>query len=470
MRGLFLVFVCFATCVQVTSCGGKTSSQLRSTSDSELLYVRVPSAMLSYDWVQKTDFNRDHGKDPIYALGWMTKRQLDSLSHEDKASITVLDEQSVSRGYLNPFTLEKNISLVEETPKEDYHNYIALTKELQNLSNTYSSLAQLESLGKSDEGRDLWMIRLSANIASQDKKPKLLYIANMHGDEVVGRELTIYHIRRLLTGYGNEPRVTTLLDNAQVFIVPSMNPDGFERGRRYNVNNVDLNRDFPDFTSDNSDTVAGRADETAAIMSLHANHHFVSSINFHGGEVCFNLPWDTQRNNSTTKFGDDQILSQMGRAYADSNPTMESNDGFDRGLTYGFEWYEVDGGLQDWSIYYRQSMHATVELSYTKYPPASQLPKAWDENKESMLAFMERSLNGVHVEAVNENGEPVRDITVSVGSSKRSIKFVTSYATRTTTDGPQTVKVEAPGYVPATLSTNARFFDGRHDVVVLRKI
>ncbi|MCX6126447.1 MAG: DUF2817 domain-containing protein [Proteobacteria bacterium] len=453
----------------LSSCGsGNRSNHQAGLESTKPVYVRVPTAMLSRKWVETTGFNRDHAKDAFFALGWISPKNLAALPHEDKASITILNEKDVSRGLLNPITLQTS-SFIEDASKEDYHNYQAMTAELKSLTDTYSDLAQLESAGKSIQGRDLWLVRISSDIATQSKKPKLIYIANMHGDEVVGRELSIYYIRRLLKDYGTDTRITNLLNHAELFIIPSMNPDGFEKHQRFNSNNVDLNRDFPDFTSDTVDTTAGRAIETAAIMALHAKHHFVTAINFHGGEVCFNLPWDTKPNNAGQTFGDDHILNPMGHTWASSNPTMYANNSgtFDHGLTYGYEWYEVDGGMQDWSIFYRQSMHATVELSYTKWPSTSQLPKAWDENKEAMLAFQERSIEGIHVEAVTTSGEPVRGIRIKVKTSGRDVNFTENFATRTTSSGAQEVTVEANGFRPTVVNLVARSFDGHYDQVVL---
>lgn len=87
----------------------------------------------------------------------------------------------------------------------------------------------------------------------------------MHGDETVGRQMLIYLAHFLLQNYGRSERVTRLVNNTEIYIMPSMNPDGYEvsspgcstfgglgglfgftgRSGRNNANNVDLNRDFP---------------------------------------------------------------------------------------------------------------------------------------------------------------------------------------------------------------------------------
>ena len=67
----------------------------------------------------------------------------------------------------------------------------------------------------------------------------------MHGDETVGRELIIYFAEYLLQNYETDPRVTKLVDTVEIYLMPSLNPDGFSNSRRYNANGIDLNRDFP---------------------------------------------------------------------------------------------------------------------------------------------------------------------------------------------------------------------------------
>lgn len=473
MRGhLFGLAVTGCVMTTMTACGDIKSSRMTSDGQSQKpVYVRVPTSLLSEDWVKSTGFNRDHAKNDEFAVGWLPASRLAQISTKDSTGITKLDERAVAEGRLNPFTMKTITAAFDApTPAEDYHNYQAMTDELKNLADSHPEIARLSSIGKTVQGRDIWMMTISDNVDSDEREPELLYIANMHGDEVVGREMSIYHIRRLLNEYGQNTRVTNLINNSKMFIVASMNPDGFEDHQRWNSNNADLNRDFPDFTSDDHDSPSGRAVETNAIMNLHMSHHFAAAVNFHGGEVCFNLPWDTRPNRSATeKFGDDAVLNRMGRAYADSNATMVANNHFDRGLTYGYEWYEVDGGMQDWSIWYRQSMHATIELSYIKWPSSSYLATAWAQNKDGMFGFHERALTGIHIEVVDGQGNPVPEFDVSVDTANRSVHYTNGFAHRVTTDGSQSVTVSVGGQTVARLATTARAFDGRFDRVVLAR-
>ncbi len=459
--------VCIAMGGVFAACEKSLPSELKAEArQTDVAYVRIPTRYLTKEFLAATGFNRDHRRDDVYAFGYLDRQALEQLPTAVFNDIVELDAKAWSHHDFDPRTLELRSDANEDTNvdvAEGFHDYAAMTTELQRIAGAFPEITTLESAGKSVEGRDLWLLKVSDNAATEEDEPKLLYIANMHGDETVGRELMIYLARLLTDQYGHDPRITNLVNSAQIYIMASMNPDGYEKEQRYNAEGVDLNRDFPDFSSDPHDTPAGRAPETQAIMALHARHHFIMSLNFHGGEVVFNVPWDTKANGSATeRFGDDSLLQMAGRQYADTNATMHANTGgsFDRGLTYGYEWYEVNGGMQDWSIFYRNSIHATVELSYTKWPSAANLPAMWNENKEGLLKYLEQALVGAHVKIVDEARQPVRGATVRVSSAARDVSYASNVIHRPAIGAAQTLRISAAGYLPKDVSFTPNAFSG----------
>lgn len=169
---------------------------------------------------------------------------------------------------------------------DKYYNYNDLTKRLQALVEKYPHIANLSSIGQSVEGRNLWVMRITKdpNVDSP-WKPKFKYVGNMHGDETVSRQVLVYLADYLLTKYGVEARISELVNNTDIYIMPSMNPDGFERstegdcigddGGRGNAKQMDLNRSFPDQfggTTTNPNDVP----EVVAVMRWIQENKFVS--------------------------------------------------------------------------------------------------------------------------------------------------------------------------------------------------
>ncbi len=438
-------------------------------------YVRVPQKLLTEEFIKDSGFNRDSKRDDVYAFGYISRDLLVRLPKDVVDQIVELDETLLRHHRFDAKTLE--VFLDEELSGkemafEDYHNYDALKAELEKLQRDYPSLVKLDSAGKSGKGRELFYIKISDHVEIDEAEPNLLFIGNMHGDETVGRELMIYLARLLLSEYSTNSRMKNLVDNAQIYMMPSMNPDGFESRTRYNAAGADLNRSFPDFSSDSSDTPLGRAAEVKAIMELHTKQYFHLAMNFHGGAVVLNLSWDTKQNSpDSEKFEDDPAISPIARKYADNNPTMinESGGSFDRGVTYGYEWYPVNGGMQDWASYFRKSIHIVAELSEVKWPSAQNLPKYWNENRESMLLYLEYGLLGIHLELVDGKGEPVTGAAIGVSSSGREIVFSKNQVHRITPAGTHTVKVSAPTFEPVEFKLTAESFRGTYHKVVLKK-
>jgi len=109
----------------------------------------------------------------------------------------------------------------------------------------------MESLGKTLEGRDIWMVGVANRQGSPvDERPALLIVANLEGDQVVGSELALHTVDYLLTNYSADSAVKERLDNHVFYVFPRLNPDGAEfmfagdrGGRRTNTRAYDDDND-----------------------------------------------------------------------------------------------------------------------------------------------------------------------------------------------------------------------------------
>lgn len=127
------------------------------------------------------------------------------------------------------YTIPENETFVQNA---QYHNTGEVQDLFAKLAKEYPDLAKVHSIGSSSEGRDLTVFEITKNVRKRSiLVPMFKYVANMHGDETVGREMLIYLAEYLLYNYGKIAEVTKLVDTTDIFLMPSMNPDGFENSK-----------------------------------------------------------------------------------------------------------------------------------------------------------------------------------------------------------------------------------------------
>ena len=112
---------------------------------------------------------------------------------------------------------------------DHYYRYDELTRILNEFATEYPNLARVASIGKSHEGREVWVLTLTNAATGSDKeKPAFWVDGNIHASEVSPASACIYFINFLCTSYGNDAEVTRALDTRAFYICPRVNPDGAE--------------------------------------------------------------------------------------------------------------------------------------------------------------------------------------------------------------------------------------------------
>jgi len=132
----------------------------------------------------------------------------------------------------------------------------AAIEQMLQLAAAHPDLCHVEVVGTSTEGRPIHAFRIRGRNPGAGERPRLLVTAQIHAIEFVGSYVARSVARRLLSGYGRQRHVTELLDRADVWVVPLLNPDGAVRvwnahgwcglgQARFTATGVDPNRNFP---------------------------------------------------------------------------------------------------------------------------------------------------------------------------------------------------------------------------------
>lgn len=108
----------------------------------------------------------------------------------------------------------------------------SLKDDLFALAEQYPQIVQVISLGQSHEGRQIWAIKLSDDVSTEDPtEPDTLFIGGQHAREWIGVEVPFLIAQYLARNYETDARVRRLIDNLEIWIVPMVNPDGHDYTR-----------------------------------------------------------------------------------------------------------------------------------------------------------------------------------------------------------------------------------------------
>ncbi len=342
-----------------------------------------------------------------------------------------------------------------------YPQYVSMMESFPTkaISGRECTLFSLGTLSTSNQ-RQLLGVRI--NNGYPEGKPKFLYTSTMHGDEITGMILMLRLIDELCTNT-TDTQIADLVNNLDIYIMPLTNPDGTYNGgnntvnnaKRYNGHNIDLNRNYKDYYKGVHPDGNSYEDETVWTMAMGDENLFTMSANYHGGAEVMNYPWDAVYDDHADKDWYEYVCTQYVQIARQTYSSYMS-DTYSDGVTNGADWYVITGSRQDYMNAYGQCREVTVECSTTKTPSASSLPSFWNYNRNSMLAFMEQCLKGVHgfvYDAVT--GDALEGVKVTVEDHDSETSFVTSHSIgdfhRPIKGGTYTFTFSKQGYYPQSV-------------------
>ncbi len=279
------------------------------------------------------------------------------------------------------------------TPYDVYHSFdepvTGVKAQVRNMASTYPHVIQVRNIGRSLENRSIPAVRLT-NEKIKGDKPQVLFHATTHAREWISTQMALRLINYLASNYGTDARVTNLLDTTEVWIVPVVNPDGYqytftnERLWRKNLrdNNgdgqitladgVDLNRNYdghwgyddegssPDPTNNTyRGTAPASEPETQVLVNFIESKDFKFIVSYHSYSDLILYPWGWQ---VTTPSHDDPIF--VAQSGVDGNSAIfDSLVGVEYDPGVGADLYTTNGEFTDWSYGKMGIPSYTVELT-----------------------------------------------------------------------------------------------------------
>ncbi|MBY0553779.1 zinc carboxypeptidase [bacterium] len=332
--------------------------------------------------------------------------------------------------------LQASSNLAEEMRTKDfptkdaaYHNYAELTEAISTLAKNNPDIVQMSSIVKTQEGRDIWALRITSDLNTAPNKPAVIFMGGHHAREHLSVEMPIMLAQYLVDQYraGNQ-RIISLVNSRDIHIIPVVNPDGMEydikdgsykmwrKNRTRNANGtygVDLNRNYGyqwgtggSSADPGSDTYKGPTPfseiESKAIRDYVETHTNITVLlTIHSFSKLILYPWGHKYSGIETG-ADKQVHEVMARKMAEWNGyTPEQSS----------ELYIASGDTTDWSYGAHKIISFTFELDPANngfggggfYPGAGVIQPVFQKNIEPFLYLIDYSDN------------PYRALNVGIG-------------------------------------------------------
>jgi len=359
-----------------------------------------------------------------YRIYLESNSSLDRLFIKDNLAFLLVNENEMQRIKQSGLKImfQKDLPLsppVSSLPQSSgdyngrFHNYRETEEMLLELGNNYPDIAQVSSIGKSVEGRDLYIIKISDNVQQEESEPNVYFIGCHHAREWISVEIPLLFARHLLENYQNSTDIQQLVNGAQIYIMPLLNPDGLEfsihtyiwwrKNRRYNSDltwGVDLNRNYGymwgydnigSSPNPGSDVYRGplpfSEPETEAWRQFLLVHPPAGAITFHNYSQIILYPWGYIPEPTPDDAEMDAIAREMSeRIFAVNGRVYEYGQG-NSGI------YPTNGDMDDW-VYgtfgvpsYTVELPAPDYLSGAFFVPEEEINLSFADQLPAMIYF-----------------------------------------------------------------------------------
>lgn len=277
-----------------------------------------------------------------------------------------------------------------------YFTYEEMLAELERMAELYPNLITApQPIGDftTVRGNPILWLRVSDQPQTDEAEPEVLYTALHHAREPNSLSQMIYFLWYVLENYGQDPEVTYLVDETELYFIPCVNPDGYIFNQENNPNGgglwrknlseingapfgVDLNRNYGyewgyddagSSSSPNSQVYRGPTPfsepETQAVKSFCEQHEFQIALNYHTYGDLLIHPW-----------GYNDELTEEDPVFKGLAQVMTTENQYKVGTASETVGYIVNGSSDDW-MYGEQ---ATKPKTYAYTPEVgSELVGFW---------------------------------------------------------------------------------------------
>jgi carboxypeptidase T len=300
-----------------------------------------------------------------------------------------------------------------------YHTYAEMSADVAAVVAAHPTIARRFSIGTSYQGRTIWAVKISDNVAVDENEPEVLFDGLTHADEHMGLEMTLKIMHWLVDGYGSSSRITSLVNNREVWIILAVNPDGAEYDIRYGTFHywrknrqptpgttaigTDLNRNFGYHwggggrTSTNPFAITYRGPSAFSAPETRNVRDFLASRVVNGRQQI--------RAAITFHEAGRLVMWPYGYTYADVPADMTAADhgalafiGKHMAATNGYrpeqasDLYISSGTTRDYEYGMYRIFAYTFEMSVVDYPDDSLIPSETGRNKEAVLYLVEHAV------------------------------------------------------------------------------
>lgn len=306
---------------------------------------------------------------------------------------------------LRGFQVVPSMTIDEFPPgDENYHTYDEMVADLQALAAAHPQTVHLFSLGTSYEGRNLIGVRISNDANDNLSEPGVFYVGQHHARE----HLTVEVVLSLAHLFAESSRITIghLVYTRQIYIVPSLNPDGAEydiAGQSYHFWRKNRQPNSQAIGTDNNRNYSYRWGCCGGSSGNGGSETYRGPNPFSTPEDSRMADFMIAHPNVTTGISyhtyGDLILYPYGYTYEDEPPDMQHIDlltframGAEMERTAGYhaqqssDLYITDGDWNDWMYGALHRYPITIEMSGGGfYPPDEFIPGESQRNWEAAL-------------------------------------------------------------------------------------